>query len=325
MSRQSVYVTRMIPGPAIGLLKQHFDVDVSLKNGVLSRAELLEGVRGRHGILCLLTDRIDAGVFDAAGPQCRVFANYAVGYDNIDVKEATRRGIVVTNTPDVLTEATADLAWALLFAVSRRIVESDGFMRSGKYQGWDPGLLLGLDITGRTLGVIGAGRIGRSVASKARGFRMRVLYHDVARSEQLERETGAVYASKHDLLAEADFVSLHVPLNPSTFHFIDEAELRLMKPTAVLINTSRGPVVNEKALARALREKWIWGAGLDVYEQEPRFEADLAALDNVVLTPHTASATIDTRSNMGLIAARNIVSVLTGGKPESCVNPEVLK
>lgn len=325
MTRKRVYVTRQIPEAAIESLREQFDVTVNPHDRVLTREELLAGVKGMDAVLCLLTDAIDAEVFEAAGPQCRIFADYAVGYNNIDVAEASRRGIIVTNTPDVLNDATADLAWALLFAVSRRIVESDGFARAGKFKGWGPMMFLGRDITGRKLGIIGAGRIGSNFARKAKGFDMDIIYTSTKPNAEMEKELGARFVDKETLLKEADFISVHVPLTPATRHYIGEKELGLMKETAVLINTSRGPVVDEKALARALKNGKIWGAGLDVFENEPDIEPELMELDNVVIVPHIASATIETRTNMGLIAARNIIKVLNGDKPETCVNPEVLK
>lgn len=324
MNKPKVYVTRMIPEPAIELLKQHCEVEINPDDRVLDRSELIEKVRGRDAVLCLLTDTIDDEVFEAAGPQCRLFANYAVGYNNIDVQAATRRGIIITNTPGVLDDATADHAWALLFAVSRRIVEADAYLRAGKFKGWGPMLLLGRDITGKTLGIIGAGRIGTNFAKKASGFNMRILYSGVKPNPDFERETGGVFVDRETLLRESDFVSLHVPLLPETRHLISEKELKLMKKTAVLINTSRGPVVDEKALVKALKEGEIWGAGLDVFENEPDLEPGLAELDNVVIVPHIASATIETRTNMGMIAVRNIINVMSGKEPETCVNPEVL-
>ncbi|HYF83347.1 MAG TPA: D-glycerate dehydrogenase [Clostridia bacterium] len=325
MMRKKVYVTRQIPEAAIDSLREQFDVTVNPHDRVLEREELLAGVRGMDAVLCLLTDVIDSEVFDAAGSQCRIFANYAVGYNNIDVAEASKRGIIVTNTPDVLNDATADLAWALLFAVSRRIAESDRFARAGKFKGWGPMLLLGRDITGKKLGVIGAGRIGFNFASKAKGFDMEILYTSTKPNAEMEKQLGARFVDKETLLREADFISVHVPLTPTTRHYIGETEFKLMKNTAVFINTSRGPVVDEKALIYALKNGEIWGAGLDVFENEPDIEPGLKELDNAVIVPHIASATIETRTNMGLIAARNIVSVLTGGMPEACINPEVLK
>lgn len=325
MARHKVYVTRQIPEAAIEILREHFDVTVNPNDRVLTRAELLAGVKGMDAVLCLLTDTIDSEVFDAAGPQCRIFADYAVGYNNIDVAEATKRGIIITNTPDVLNDATADLAWALLFAVSRRVVESDGFARAGKFKGWGPMMLLGRDITGKKLGIIGAGRIGFNFAKKAKGFDMEILYTSNRPNAEMEKQLGAKFVDKETLLKEADFISVHVPLMPSTRHYIGEAEFKLMKKTAVFINTSRGPVVDEKALVNALKNGEIWGAGLDVFENEPDIDPGLKELDNAVIVPHIASATIETRTNMGLIAARNIISVLKGGVPETCVNPEVLK
>lgn len=323
-SRWNVYVTRMLPQPAIDLLQQHCDVEINPDDRVLTHPELLEKVKGRDAVLCLLTDSINDEVFAAAGPQCKLFANYAVGFNNVDLEAATRRGVMVSNTPDVLTDATADLAWTLLFAVARRVVESDRFLRDGKYQGWGPLLLLGRDITGGTLGVIGAGRIGRNFAKKAKGFEMRILYHDVARNEQFEAETGGAYVANEVLLRESDFISVHVPLLPSTHHLISTKEFKLMKQTAILINTSRGPVVDEKALVKALKNGEIWGAGLDVFENEPEVESGLLECQNAVLLPHVASATIDTRTNMGLIAVGNILAAMAGDIPPKLVNKDVL-
>lgn len=323
--RWNVFVTRMLPQPAIDLLKEHCDVEINPEDRVLDRQELLAKVKGRDAVLCLLTDIIDDEVFAAAGPQCKLFANYAVGFNNVDVEAATRRGIMISNTPDVLTDATADLAWTLLFAVARRVVESDRYLRDGKFKGWGPMLLLGRDITGKTLGVIGTGRIGGAFARKAKGFEMKVLYNDIARNERFEAETGGVYVDKETLLKEADFVSVHVPLMPSTRHLISSNEFKLMKETAILINTSRGPVVDEKALCHALQTKEIWGAGLDVYENEPEVEPGLLACENAVLLPHVASATIDTRTNMGLIAVQNIIAALHGQTLPTLVNKDVAK
>lgn len=325
MNRKKVFVTRQIPEAALHDLRDSFDVTVNPYDRVLARQELLTGVKGMDAVLCLLTDNIDAEVFEAAGPQCRIFANYAVGYNNIDVAEATKRGIIVTNTPDVLNDATADLAWALLFAVSRRLAECDRFARAGKFMGWGPMLLLGRDITGKKLGIIGAGRIGCNFARKAKGFDMEILYTSTKPNAEMEKQLGARFVDKETLLKEADFISVHVPLNSATKHYIGEKEFKLMKKTAVLINTSRGPVVDEKALVQALESGEIWGAGLDVFENEPYIEPGLIELDNVVIVPHIASATIETRTNMGIIAARNIMKVLKGDMPETCINQEVLK
>lgn len=325
MKKPNVYITRKIPEPAIELLRQYFDIEINPNDCVLPREELLSKVKGRDAVLCLLTDSIDAEVFDAAGEQCRIFANYAVGYNNIDINEATKRGIIVTNTPGVLDNATADHAWALLFAVSRRIVEADKHTREGKFKGWGPMFFLGRDITGKKLGIVGAGRIGSNFAKKAKGFDMEILYTSTKPNSDMDKNLGARYVDKETLLREADFVSLHLPLLPSTKHYIGENEFKMMKKTAVLINTSRGAIVDEKALVKALKNGEIWGAGLDVFENEPLIEPELLELDNIVVAPHIASATIETRTNMGLIAAQNIVNVLNGEKPLTCVNPQVLK
>lgn len=322
MAKWNVYVTRLVPQPALDLLAEHCDLEINPEDRVLTRAELLEKVRGRDGILCLLTDILDDEVFTAARG-AKIFANVAVGFNNVDLEAATRHGIMISNTPGVLTEATADMAWALLFAVARRVVEGDKFTRAGKYKGWGPLLMLGQEITGKTLGVIGAGRIGTAFARKARGFDMKVLYHDVQPSKAFEEATGGQFVDKETLLKEADFVSLHVPLMPSTTHLISTPELKMMKKTAILINTSRGPVIDEKALVEALREKEIWGAGLDVFENEPELAPGLADLENVVLCPHIASATWETRTNMALMAANNLLAALRGELPPQCLNPEV--
>lgn len=322
MEKPNIYVTRMIPQEGIDLLKAHCNVEVNGEDRPLKRDELLKKVKGRDGILCLLTDRIDGEVFDTA-LTAKGFANYAVGFDNIDVEEATKRRIPISNTPGVLTDATAEMAWALLFAACRRVVESDRFMRSGKWEGWGPLQYIGGDVTGKTLGIIGAGRIGTAMALKSKGFAMKVLYSDMAANHVLEEEVGARKVSFEELIRQADYVSLHVPLLPETRHLINGEVLRKMKPTAYLINTSRGPVVNEADLAAALRSGEIAGAALDVYEFEPRMVAGLADLDNVVLTPHTASATKDTRTNMALKAANNLLAMLKGTRPPDCVNPEL--
>lgn len=320
----NVFVTRRVPQPGIDLLLEHGErVDVNPEDRVLTREELLEDVRGRDGVLCLLTDSIDEEVFEAA-KGARIFANYAVGYNNVDVEAATRHGIMITNTPGVLTDATADMAWALLFAVARRIVESDRYNRDGKFTGWGPMLFLGGDITGQTLGIVGAGRIGTAVALKSVGFKMNVLYADAVRNEVLEQTLGAQRVGLDELLRTSDFVSIHVPLLPETTHLIGVRELGLMKETAYLINTSRGPVVDEKALVEALKMKRIAGAGLDVYENEPEMAPGLAALDNAVLAPHVASATIQTRTKMATMAASNLIAGLKGETPPNLVNPEVL-
>ena len=320
----SVYVTREIPRPGIDLLVEACrQVDVNPDDRVLSRPELLAAVRGRDAVLCLLTDTIDAEVLDAA-KGCRIFANMAVGFNNVDLRAATARGIAVTNTPGVLTDATADLTWALLLSVARRIPEGDRFTRAGKFKGWGPMLILGGDVSGRTLGIIGAGRIGTAVALRSRGFRMRVLYCDSVQNEALEQAVGAKQVDLGTLLSESDFVSLHVILDATTHHLIGARELALMKPTAYLVNTSRGPVVDEVALVEALRRRQIAGAALDVFENEPALAPGLAELDNAVIPPHVGSATIGTRTRMATLAASNILALFRGEQPPNIVNPEVL-
>lgn len=296
---------------------------MNTEDRVLTRDELLAKVKGLDGLLSLLTDRIDGELLDAAGPQLKIVANHAVGFDNVDLAAATARGVLITNTPGVLTEATADHAWALLFAVARRIPESERFLRAGKFKGWGPLMFLGGDVTGRTLGVVGAGRIGHAMALRSRGFEMRVLYADESTNPVLEQEIGARRVELAELLRESDFVSLHVPLLPGTRHLINAATLRQMKPSAYLINTSRGPVVDEAALAAALRQGVLAGAALDVFENEPAVHPDLLALENVVLTPHTASATIATRGKMASMAANNLIAGLRGQQPPNLVNVEV--
>lgn len=322
MTKPRVYVTRLIPESALRLLEEHCEVEVNPHDRPLTRKELLQQVRQRDAVLCMLTDKIDAAVLDAAGPQVKIFANYAVGYDNIDIPAASQRGILISNTPDVLTDATADMAWALLCAVARRVVEGDRFTRAGKFKAWKPLMMLGLEITGKTIGVVGAGRIGQAFAQRARGFKPKLLYTATSPKPDFEAQTGATFADCETILREADFVSLHLPLTPATRHFIGEPELHLMKETAILINTSRGPVVDEKALVKALREKRLWGAGLDVFEREPKLEPGLTSLENVVITPHLGSASIETRGKMGDLAVENILAALNGVRPPNCLNPE---
>lgn len=326
MKRFKVFVTRQILPEGLNMLKERFDVEVSDYDGIIPRDVLLKKVKGVDALLSLLTDNIDAEVMDAAGPNLKIIANYAVGYNNIDVKEATRRGIMVTNTPGVLTETTADFAWALLMAIARRVVEADKFVRAGKFRGWEPMLLLGNDVYGATLGVVGFGRIGQAVARRALGFNMRVLYYDSKKApEEIEKELKATFVDLPTLLRESDFVTLHVPLTKETHHLIGEKELKMMKKEAYLINTARGPIVDEKALVKALKEGWIKGAALDVFENEPEIEPELLTLDNVVLAPHIASGSYATRSKMSIIAAENIIKALSGEVPPNLVNPEVLQ
>jgi lactate dehydrogenase-like 2-hydroxyacid dehydrogenase len=324
MTKPSVYITRMIPEACIDRLREHFDVEVNPDDRALSYDELKQHVRGKNAIVSLLTDTIDGGLLDAAGPQCKIVANYAVGYNNFDLKAATARKIILTNTPGVLDDATATLTFTLLLATARRIAEADAYVRAGKWRGWAPMFFVGLDVDHRTLGIAGLGRIGKNVARKAAGFDMKIIYSDVNRDLAFEAEHNATYVDKATLLKESDFLTLHVPLLPETKHYIGAAELKQMKKTAVLINASRGPVVDEKALVEALRAKTIWGAGLDVFEDEPALAPGLTELENVVIVPHIASATGETRFKMGEIAVNNVIKVLNGQAPDTCVNPEVL-
>jgi glyoxylate reductase len=319
-----IFVTRRIPEPGLKLLEKHHQVEINPYDRVLTKEEIIKGVKGKDGLLCLLTDLIDADVINSE-PKLKMISSYAVGYNNIDVKAATKRGIPVSNTPGVLTDATSDMAWALLFSVARRIVEADKFTRTGKFKGWGPMLMHGQDVTNKTLGVVGAGRIGTAFALKSKGFNMNVLYVDEKKNETLEKEVNAKKVTFDEILKKSDFISLHVPLIPSTHHLIGEKELKMMKKNAVLINTSRGPVVDEQALVFALKEKQIFGAGLDVYENEPEVTEELKKLDNVVLQPHSSSATIETRTKMAVMAAENMVAGLKGEIPNNCVNKEVFK
>jgi glyoxylate reductase len=292
---------------------------------IWSKSELIERLReGNYdGLYCMLTNPIDGEVLDAA-PGLKVIANMAVGYNNIDVQEATRRGIAVSNTPGVLTDTTADFAWTLIMASARRLVESDRFLRAGRFHGWGPLMMVGHDVHGKTLGIIGFGRIGRAVAKRATGFDMKVLYHDkYAADPDTERALNARSVSMDELLSQSDFVTIHTDYNPETHHLISAPQLATMKPTAHLINTARGPIVDEVALASALKDGTIAGAGLDVYEREPQVHPALFALENVVLAPHIASASLDTRNSMALTAADNILAALRGERAPDCVNPEV--
>jgi lactate dehydrogenase-like 2-hydroxyacid dehydrogenase len=319
----NVYVTRRIPEAGLEWLQRHCEaVEVNPEDRVLTRAELLDMVRGRDGILCLLTDAIDEEVMRAAAG-ARGFANYAVGFNNVDIGKATELGLVVTNTPGVLTDATADFAWALLMATARRVVESDRFMRAGRFESWGPMLFLGGDVSGRTLGVVGAGRIGSAVVRRAAGFNMEVLYCDPMPNEGLEKVVGARRVELDELLEQSDFVSVHVSLDGETRHLFGAAQFHRMKQTAIFINTSRGPVHDEAALVEALQTGEIAGAGLDVYEDEPAMKPGLAELDNVVVCPHIASATVEARSRMALMAAENLVAIVQGKRAPNCVNPEV--
>jgi glyoxylate reductase len=320
-SKPKVLVTRDLPGEAISRLREILQVDLPTPDEEIGRERLVEHLVDKQGLLCLLTDRIDAEVL-ANAPLLKAISVCAVGYNNVDVKEATQRGILVTNTPGVLRETTADLAWALLLAAARRIPEGDRMVRSGKFVGWSPSLLLGHDVHSKTLGIVGMGDIGTAVARRAAGFGMRILYHNRSPSP-LATEVGAEMVSLDHLLSNADFVSLHVPLNLSTRHLIGRRELDMMKPTAILINVSRGEVIDEAALVEALEKGRIAGAGLDVFENEPQLAPGLVGLENVVLAPHIGSASVETRERMANMAVRNMVDALEGRKPQHLVNPEV--
>jgi glyoxylate reductase len=326
MAKPKIYVTRKLPGAHLDRLRQNFDVIVHEGQLPPTREELLARVKGMAGLLPLLTDKVDAELMDAAGPQLKVIANYAVGYNNIDVKAATARGIVVTNTPDVLTETTADLAWALLMSIARRIVEADKFLRAGRWKTWDPQLLLGSDVHGKTLGIIGLGRIGTAVARRAKGFNMRILAATPDIDDPNAKEVGAEIVPLEKLMRESDYITIHVPLTENTRGMVSEKAIALMKPSAVIINTARGDIIDEHALIRALQEKRIAGAALDVYEKEPiDVNYALIGLNNVILVPHIGSASRETREKMAQIAVDNLIAGLGGKALLSPVNPEVLK
>lgn len=322
-ARPRVFITKRIFPEAVQFLERSFDVDYNATDRVLPADEIIERARGCQALVSQLTDRLDAGVIGRL-EGVRIIANVAVGYDNIDVAAATARGIAVTNTPGVLTETTADFAFALLMAAARRIPEAHAFVHSGQWRTWIIDLLAGQDVYGATLGIFGLGRIGAAVARRGRGFGMRILYCDEQPAPpELERELDARRVSKEELLRESDFVSLHVPLTPSTRHLISRAELALMKPTAILVNTARGPVVDEEALVEALERRIIWAAGLDVFENEPAVHPKLLELPNVVLAPHIASASYATRRRMSMMAAENAAAALSGRRPPNLLNPEV--
>lgn len=317
-----VYITRQVPQRAEQVLREGgCEVEVSPHDRPLTQEEMQQAAAGADGMLCLLNNKISGELMDAA-PRCKVYANYAVGYDNMDVQAATERGIALSNTPDVLTGATAELAWALLFAAARRLGEGERMVRAGKWTGWAPMQLLGFEVLGKTLGIIGAGRIGSAMAHRARGFDMRILYiKGSGRSAEMDA-LGAHRVTLEELLQESDFVSVHAPLNAGTRHLLGAEQLKMMKPTAILVNTGRGPVIDEAALATALAEGQIAAAGLDVYEREPVIEPRLFDLENVVLAPHLGSATYEARDKMAELAARNLLDFFAGHVPRTCINPE---
>ena len=327
LTKPKVYVTRQLFKPAIDMLKKRSSVEIFERDDEpIPREELLRKVGDIDGLLCLITEKIDHEVFNAS-KKLKVVSNYAVGFNNIDVDEASKRGIYVTNTPGILTETTADYAFALMLAVSRRIVEGDKNIRDRKWvQAWGPRMFIGSDIYGKTLGIIGLGRIGVAMTKRAKGFDMKIIYYDPIRRVDLEKEYGITYVPMNDLLAQADFVSIHVPLTNETLHLIGKKQLNMMKKTAYLVNTSRGSIVDENALYKTLKVKKIAGAGLDVFEKEPLGATNpLLELDNIVMTPHIASASIDTRMAMAMMAVTNLIAVLDGKEPPNAVNPEVKK
>src|SRR5262245_26739268 len=322
--RPSILISYVLPAEAIRLARERADVDLHTGTAPLTREELIARLQGRQGLVALITEIIDEALLTAC-PELKVVANVAVGYNNVAVGAATRRGVVITNRPDGLTDTTADVAWSLLRAAARRVAESDRYVREGRWKVWDFSLLWGGDVHGKTLGVVGFGRIGRAVAKRARGFDMRVLYQDaVAADAAVERDLNASRVDLPTLLRESDFVTLHTPLLPETRHLINAESLRAMKKTAYLVNASRGPVVDEAALVQALKEGWIAGAGLDVFESEPDLHPGLLGLPNVVLAPHIGSASNDTRIKMSVLAVENCLAVLEGRTPPTPINPEVL-
>jgi len=323
--KKKILVTGNLPPSVLMSLRQECDATCHAVDRPMNRTDLLREIADKDGLLCMITDRIDSEVFHAA-PRLRMVANMGVGFNNIDVSEATRRSIPVSNTPGVLTDATADLAFALILSVARRVVEGDRMVREGRFQFWAPFHFLSSEVSRKTLGIIGLGRIGQAVARRARGFDMWVLYNNRKRMAQEEEQAlGAEFSDLETLLERADFVTLHVPYTDQTRYLIDEKALSLMKPTAVLVNTSRGAVVDEKALLAALREKKIAGAGLDVYEHEPALTPGLTDLEQVVLLPHVGSATLETRTRMAVMAAENLMAGLRNERPPNLINPEVLK
>lgn len=323
--KQKVFVTRELPGKALDIIREEFEVEVWNSYAPPSKEIIKAKSREANALITLLSDKIDAEIFDVA-PKLEIVAQMAVGFDNIDVQEATKRGICVTNTPEVLTDTTADFAWALLMAIARRVVEADRYVREGKWQvGWHPTLMTGRDIYGKTLGIVGAGRIGCAVAQRAKGFGMKILYCDDISRPDIENRLGARRVSIEQLLHDSDFITIHVPLTKGTYHLINKENLSLMKESAYIINNSRGPVIDEKALFDALSTGKIAGAGLDVFEKEPiPKDSPLLRLQNVVVAPHISSASIETRSRMAMMVAENLIAYFKGEKIPNLVNPKAL-
>lgn len=317
--KPKVLITRKILSEALEYLKEHTEFELGASDRNLTKEEIKEKIRDKQGLLSLLVDNIDKEVIDSA-PHLRIIANCAVGYNNIDINYARTKGILVTNTPEVLTETTADLTLALILAVARSIPQADKYTRENKFKGWELELFLGKEITEKRLGIIGIGRIGKAVALRAQAFRMEVFYFDPQRlSLKEEKKYKVSYLPLDELLACSDIITIHASLTPQTFHLISKEKIKLMKKEAILINVARGPIIDEKALAEALEKKEIWGAGLDVYEKEPAIEKRLLSLENVVLLPHIGSATYETRLKMAMMASRNLVQGLRGERPENLV------
>ncbi|MEB3844567.1 MAG: D-glycerate dehydrogenase [Desulfurococcales archaeon] len=330
MSKPKLFATRQLPGSVFEDLSKYYEVEVWPEYTAPPYEVLLEKARNSDALITLLTDRVDCNLIESSQPRLRIISQYAVGYDNIDIECATRHGVYVTNTPGVLTDATADLTWALILAVTRRVVEADRFVREGKWwesgTGWHPLMMLGFEVTGKTLGIVGMGRIGRAVAERAKGFKMKILYYDPKRlPEEVEKELNATYVDLDTLFSQSDIVTIHTPLTKDTYHLVNEDRLRKMKRTAYIVNTSRGKVIDTDALVKALKEKWIAGAALDVFEQEPLPpDHPLTKFDNVVLTPHIGSATWDTRVRMAEIVRDNLIAFAEGRVPPTLVNKEVV-
>jgi glyoxylate reductase len=324
VSKPAILSTRPLFPAARTILDQHFDVDYWKPSERIPREDLLKRVADKEGLVCLLTEKVDDELLTGA-PKLRIASTVSVGYDNIDVAACTKHKVVATNTPGVLDDTTADFAWTLLMAIARRLLEGDAWMRSGTWPGWDLDQLVGGDVWGKTLGVLGFGRIGRGVARRAQGFEMRVLYSDAVRaSAEVEKELNAEFVDRDRLFRESDFISVHVPLLPDTRHLISKDNLEKMKRTAFLVNTSRGPVVDEAALAKALENKKIAGAALDVFEHEPKVHPALLMRKDVILTPHIASASVETRTKMAVMAANNVVALFEGRRPPNALNADAL-
>lgn len=325
MAKPKIYVTRELPAKGLKIIQQHFETEVWPEYAPPPKKTIIEKAKNVDALATLLSDKIDAEVYNAA-PKLKIVSQLAVGFDNIDLAEATKRGIYITNTPEVLTDTTADFSWALLMAVARRVVEADKYVRTGQWKvAWHPAMLTGRDVFGATIGIVGAGRIGYAMAKRAKGFDMKILFYDVLPRPEIEK-LGAKKVDLNTLLQESDFVTIHVPLMKETYHLMDEQKFKLMKRTAYIINNSRGPVVDEKALYKALKEGWIAGAGIDVFEQEP-MPADnpLLKFDNVVIAPHISSASLETRAKMSEMVADNLINFFEGKQPPNLVNKDVMK